>query len=96
MEAWQRGEIDILLMQPISASHGIELQRGGHNMIFFSPIWSNDIVEQTIARIWRKGQQHPVRVWDIVAAGTVDEMIVDRLEGKKEFDALFHTLINLN
>ena len=92
-EAWNAGEVEILLMQPMSASHGIQLQHGGRNMIFFAPIWSNDIVSQTIARLWRKGQKQAVRVWELVAAGTVDEMIVDRVKGKEKFDALFSKLL---
>lgn len=88
-EAWNAGQVQVLLMQPMSASHGIELQHGGHNMIIMSPVWSNDITEQTIARIWRKGQTKPVNVYEIIANGTVDEMIVDRVEGKKKFDEMF-------
>jgi superfamily II DNA or RNA helicase len=93
-DAWNRGEIDVLLVQPVSCSHGLQLQFGGHNLIFFAPIWSNDIVEQMIARLWRKGQRESVHVWEIVAVGTVDELIIDRVAGKKRFDRLFHSLIH--
>ena len=92
-EAWNEGRVNVLLMQPMSASHGIQLQHGGRNMIFFTPIWSNDIVEQTIARVWRQGQKRTVNVREIVAVGTVDEAVVERVNGKKRFDDLFHDLI---
>jgi hypothetical protein len=92
-DLWNAGKIKILLVQPLSCSHGLQLQFGGQHMIFFSPIWSNDIMEQMVARVWRKGQVDPVTVWEILAAGTIDEMIVDRVNGKKAFDALFHKLL---
>ena len=94
MESWNNGELDILLMQPMSASHGIQLQFGGSSMVFFSPIWSNDIVEQTIARIWRKGQTEQCDIYEFVMRGTVEELIIDRVEGKKQFDALFHSFLS--
>lgn len=93
MERWNNGEIAILLLQPMSASHGIELQFGGHNMIYLKPIWSNDIKSQCDARIWRKGQLSAVTVYEIVARDTVDEMIIDRVEGKKKFEELFNALV---
>ena len=92
MEAWQRGEIKTLLLQPMSASHGIQLEQGGNTMIYIKPIWSNDIKSQCDARIWRKGQTKEVTIYEIVAVDTVDEMIVDRVNGKKAFDKLFARL----
>ena len=92
-DQWNAGKIEILLVQPLSCSHGLQLQFGGCRLIFFSPIWSNDIVEQMIARVWRKGQTEPVTVWEILAADTIDELIVDRVNGKKAFDKLFHELL---
>jgi len=92
-DRWNAGKIQVLLVQPMSCSHGLQLQFGGCKMIFFSPIWSNDIVEQMIARVWRKGQVSPVTVWEVVAVDTIDELIIDRVAGKKKFDALFHSLL---
>lgn len=92
MEAWQRGEIKTLLLQPMSASHGIQLEQGGHTMIYIKPIWSNDIKSQCDARIWRKGQTKEVTIYEIVAVDTVDELIIDRVNGKKGFDKLFARL----
>ena len=92
MEAWQRGEIKTLLLQPMSASHGIQLEQGGNTMIYIKPIWSNDIKSQCDARIWRKGQAKEVTIYEIVAVETVDEMIIDRVNGKKVFDKMFSHL----
>lgn len=92
IDRWNSGEIDILLMQPMSASHGIELQYGGAVMIWFKPVWSNDIKSQADARLWRRGQTKPVRVIEIVSKDTVDEMITDRVHGKRHFNTLFKSL----
>ena len=93
MARWNAGNVEILLLQPMSASHGIQLEQGGADMIYLKPVWSNDIREQCDARIWRKGQTSPVNIYEIVTGGTVDEMIVDRVNGKKQFDKMFHKLI---
>lgn len=93
MARWNAGNVEILLLQPMSASHGIQLEQGGADMIYLKPVWSNDMREQCDARIWRKGQTLPVNIYEIVTGGTVDEMIVDRVNGKKQFDTLFHKLI---
>lgn len=93
MAQWNSGNIEILLVQPLSCSHGIQLQYGGRNIIFYCLLWSNDLVSQMIARVWRRGQVNAVNVWEIVTVGTVDELIIDRVDGKKKFDTLFHKLI---
>ena len=88
IQDWQAGKIKYLLLHPLSAGHGVQLE-AGCNMIFLTPIWSNDAYLQTIARVWRKGQKHPVTVKIIEAADTVDQIVIARREGKSRFDALF-------
>jgi len=88
-DRWNAGEVDVLLIQPQSAGHGIQLQHGGRCMVFFSPVWSNDITEQTIARMWRKGQKRDCYVYNLVMRGTIDELMIDRVNGKKIFDEMF-------
>ena len=92
VERWNRREIKVLLMQPMSASHGIQLQYGGSLMLWLKPVWSNDLKSQADARIWRRGQLEGVRIVEIVARDTVDELIVDRVDGKKHFNELFKAL----
>ena len=94
IDQWNAGKVPVLLVQPLSCSHGLQLQFGGCNMIMLGPIWSNDISEQMIARIWRTGQTEPVYVQEIIARGTIDELIIDRIDGKKNFAHLFASLTN--
>ena len=88
VDDWNAAEIDVLLLHPKSAGHGLNLGPGGSNMIFVGPIWSRDLTTQTIARIWRRGQERPVYVYTLVATGTVDEAIMARVEEKKGHEDL--------
>lgn len=79
---WNEGEIPILLLHPASAGHGLNLQFGGHELIFFGPIWSLELWQQTIARLHRTGQTRQVFVRVITAVGTVDDSIMLALQAK--------------
>ena len=94
--AWNAGKIKMLLIHPRSAGHGLQLEQGGHTIIWYSPQWSNDLWEQTNARLWRKGQKERVEVISIEAQDTVDELINARIESKAQFDALFHKHLGEN
>lgn len=82
IEAWCRGEIPLLLAHPASAGHGLNLQGGGHTIVWTTCSWSLEEWLQANARLHRQGQERPVIVHQIVVPGTVDEAILDRLEEK--------------
>jgi len=82
IDAWNRGEIDRLLLHPASAGHGIELQFGGHHMIHYHPTWSSEMYDQVIKRLHRPGQTHDVFSWWIGAEDTVDDIKYARVESK--------------
>lgn len=83
VERWNNGEIDILLLQPRSAGHGLNLAKGGYIMIFYSMVWSNDLNRQTVARLWRRGQTQNVKIYRIILEGSIDEVIAARVEDKQ-------------
>lgn len=89
VRAWNNGEIDALLVHPRSAGHGLNLAQGGHTVIWYSPTWSRDLYEQTNARLWRRGQTKTVRIIELVANDSIDELIRQRVEDKKDFEALW-------
>ena len=91
---WNEGKINNLLLHPKSAGHGLNLQRGGHNIIWYSPIWSNDMFKQAIARLWRRGQKDIVYSYTLVCKGTVDELKVQRVDDKQEHDKLLREHFN--
>lgn len=71
--AWNRGEIPMLLIHPAAAGHGLNMQDGGHIIVWFGPTYDLELWEQLIGRLQRQGQQNLVTVICLVAEGTVDE-----------------------
>ncbi len=79
---WNEGKIQIGLISPASAGHGLNIQKGGHILIWFSLVWSLEMYQQTNARLWRQGQSHVVTAHHIVCKDTVDEDVLKALEEK--------------
>lgn len=83
IERWNEGEVELLLVHPKSAGHGLNLQHGGCRMVFLSLPWSLELYEQTVGRIHRSGQQHDVWVYVLLTNDTVDEKIWAALHDKR-------------
>ena len=79
---WNEGRISVALIHPASAGHGLNLQAGGHILIWFSLTWSLELYQQTNARLWRQGQKNPVTIYHIIAKATIDEDIMRALSEK--------------
>ncbi|MFS5824283.1 DEAD/DEAH box helicase [Streptococcus agalactiae] len=80
---WNKGNIRVGLLHPASAGHGLNLQKGGHHLVWFGLTWSLELYQQTNARLWRQGQQaETVVIQHIVTEGTIDEEILKALENK--------------
>lgn len=80
---WNKGEIPVALIHPVSAGHGLNLQSGGNTLIWFGLTWSLELYQQTVARLWRQGQTAgTVIVEHIITAGTIDERVMKALELK--------------
>ena len=83
IERWNAGEIELLLVHPKSAGHGLNLQHGGSKMVFLSIPWSLELFEQTVGRLHRSGQAHPVWVYVLLCNKTIDERIWAALYDKR-------------
>ena len=83
IDAWNRGEIELLLIHPKSAGHGLNLQHGGSRMVFVSLPWSLEEYEQVIGRLHRSGQRHDVWVYVLLTNKTIDEKIWAALHDKR-------------
>nr|DAK68290.1 MAG TPA: Chromatin remodeling complex ATPase [Caudoviricetes sp.] len=81
---WNAGNIPVLVTHPASAGHGLNLQKGGHNIVWFGNTWSLELYQQFNARLYRQGQGKPVTIHHIVTRGTIDEKIIKSLDGKRE------------
>ena len=79
---WNAGKIPIALISPASAGHGLNLQHGGHILIWFSLCWSLEMRQQTDARLNRQGQTEVVTIHNIVTKDTIDEDVLKALEDK--------------
>lgn len=79
---WNTGRIQVGLISPASAGHGLNIQKGGHILIWFSLIWSLEMYQQTNARLWRQGQKEVVTIHHILTRDTVDSDVLTALERK--------------
>lgn len=83
IERWNKGEIELLLIHPKSAGHGLNLQFGGCKIIFLSMPWSLELFEQTVGRLHRGGQTKDVWCYLLICNKTVDERIWGALQDKR-------------
>lgn len=81
---WNKGEVPVMVAHPASVGHGLNLQDGGHIMIWLTTTWSNEQYRQSVKRLYRSGQKNTVSVIHIVAEHTVDEDIINRIDTKEE------------
>lgn len=94
---WNAGRIEIGLIHPASAGHGLNLQQGGSILIWYSLTWSLELYQQANARLYRQGQTQPVTITHIVMKNSIDEQILNALEAKNTtqsalIDAVAQTL----
>ena len=81
-DAWNAGEVDVLLAHPASCAYGLNLQNGGHHIVWFGLTWSLEQYEQANKRLHRQGQRHPVIVHHLVVQGGMDEDVIESLRAK--------------
>ena len=79
---WNTGKMAVALIHPASAGHGLNIQEGGHILIWFGLTWSLELYQQTNARLWRQGQHDTVTIHHIVCENTVDEDVLNALSSK--------------
>ncbi len=82
IQSWNAGSIPVALIHPASAGHGLNIQEGGHILIWFGLTWSLELYQQTNARLWRQGQSNTVTIHHIITKDTVDEDVLAALASK--------------
>ena len=93
IEAWNNGDIPLLLAHPAGAGHGLNLQAGGNIIVWFGLTWSLELYQQANARLYRQGQQNTVIIHHLITDGTVDARVLDSLQGKRDVqDELLESL----
>ncbi len=83
IDRWNAGKIELLLIHPKSAGHGLNLQHGGNKIIFLSLPWSLELYEQTVGRLHRGGQTKNVWCYVLICNKTIDETIWAALRDKR-------------
>ena len=97
IEDWNNGKISVALIHPASTGHGLNLQDGGSTIIWFGLTWSLELYQQTNARLWRQGQKSKTVVIEhIISKGTIDEQIIQALEGKYKVQDSLISAVKVN
>ena len=79
---WNDGKIRVLLAHPASVGYGLNLQDGGHTIVWYGLTWSLELYQQANARLYRQGQEKPVIIHHLITEGTVDEQVMRALQAK--------------
>ena len=87
IDAWNRGEIPVALAHPASIGHGLNLQDGGHIIIWFGMTWSLELYQQANERLNRPGQKNVCRIYHLLLKGTHDERVLGALSNKDKGQA---------
>ncbi|MBR3070196.1 MAG: DEAD/DEAH box helicase family protein, partial [Lachnospiraceae bacterium] len=77
--AWNEGRVNLLIAHPASVGYGLNLQEGGHIVVWYSLPWSLELYQQANARLYRQGQTKPVIINHLIATGTADENVMASL-----------------
>lgn len=83
IKRWNDGKIPVIVAHPGSVGHGLNLQDGGHTMVWLTTTWSNEQYRQAVKRLYRSGQKETVTVIHLLAEGTEDENVIKRIDLKE-------------
>lgn len=82
--AWNEGELPVLCGHPLSMAHGLNLQRAGNHVAWYSLTWDYELYDQLVRRVYRQGQgARRVFVHRILARNTVDTAVAAALKSKR-------------
>ncbi len=79
---WNTGNIPVMILQPAAAGHGINIQDGGHTLVWYTLPWSLEEYIQTCGRLNRQGQKYPVMIHHLMTHGTIDQRILKCINEK--------------
>ena len=82
LQAWNAGKIRLLLCQPASVQYGLNMQSGGHILVWYTPTWNLEQYQQANARLHRQGQERPVLCYRLICEGTIDNRVISAISAK--------------
>lgn len=83
LDEWQKADGGVLAVQIQAGAEGIDMTKA-HHAIYFSLPYSLALYEQSKARLHRPGQTKPVSFIHLIATNTIDELMFESLEQKKD------------
>jgi SNF2 family DNA or RNA helicase len=93
IKEWNKGKVKKLLIHPMSDAHGLNLQKGGRHVVFFDLPWSYENYYQLYRRLARQGQKFLVMIHQLIAVGTIDEVVAECLDDKRDSQEIFFKMI---
>ena len=88
-DRWNAGQVPVMLIHPASSGHGLNLQQGGHTLVWYTLPDSLEHYLQANKRLHRTGQRHQVDVYRLLSRGTIDESVPGALLGKEQTQDAF-------
>lgn len=73
----------VLVLNPRAGGSGLNIVAANH-VIHYNPEWNPALEDQASARAHRRGQERPVTVRRLLYAGTVEEVMDERLRRKRD------------
>lgn len=82
IDDWNAGKVKMLVVDPRSVGHGLNLQHGGRTIVWFSLSYSRELYDQMNARVIRKNQKNVTLIYRILCPMTVDDVMAEVLQHK--------------
>lgn len=84
-DAWNNGEVDVLLVHPASCAYGLNLQMGGHHVVWYGLNWSFELNDQGNCRLWRQGSPYDkVYIHYLIVQGCQDEDVMATIRDRAD------------
>ena len=84
-EAWNAGEVDVLLVHPASCAYGLNLQAGGRHVVWYGLNWSFELNDQGNCRLYRQGSPYEkVFVHYLIVQGCEDEDVMATIRDRAD------------
>lgn len=82
LDDWNHGRVPMLAAHPAAAKFGLNIQGGGHDIVWTCLPWAYDDYRQANDRLHRQGQTETVTVHRLLSEGSVDRRKTLVLEGR--------------
>lgn len=87
-DAWDKGDIHVMLANPAKSARGLNLQMGGATIVWYNQTFNLEQKLQGTKRIWRPGQTKNVTEYELITKDTIDVDIARALADKKQSQAI--------